>query len=77
MLYNNLYGSGTGGFTNDFRVKYEISDDVLVETVTGDRITFGEDFIVLPLYAITERGVRFRMSPFPRYFLEMYIVAPI
>lgn len=37
-------------------MKYEIPDDVLVERVTGDRITFGAYFISLPLYAITGGG---------------------
>lgn len=48
-----------------------------MERVTGDRITFGEDFIILLLYAITERRVRFPMSPFLQYFLELYNLAPI
>ncbi|KAF7151064.1 hypothetical protein RHSIM_Rhsim02G0086800 [Rhododendron simsii] len=52
-------------------MKYSIPDDVQVERVTTDRIPFGEDFIVLPLFAITwGGGVRFPMSPFLRYFLE-------
>lgn len=57
MPYTNFYGDGPGGFTNEFREKYEISEDVLVERVTGDRITFGADYITLPLFAITEGGV--------------------
>lgn len=56
MPYNHLYGDGLGGFTDAFRAKYQIPDDVLVERVTGDRVTFGEDFIIFPLYAITEGG---------------------
>jgi hypothetical protein len=77
MPYTKYFGNGPGGFTNEFREKYAIPDDVLVERVTGDRILFGEDFIVLPLYAITEGGVRFPMSPFLRYFLDEYKIAPI
>ncbi|KAF7127284.1 hypothetical protein RHSIM_Rhsim11G0017200 [Rhododendron simsii] len=57
MPYNHLYNDGLGGFTDGFQVKYEISDDVLVGRVTGEKITFGEDFIILPLYTITEGGV--------------------
>ncbi|KAF7144626.1 hypothetical protein RHSIM_Rhsim04G0140000 [Rhododendron simsii] len=56
MPYNHFYGDGPGGFTEQFRTKYSILDDVLVEGVTTDRIPFGEDFIVLPLFAITEGG---------------------
>lgn len=77
MPYEHFYGDGLGGFTENFRVKYQIPDDVMVDRVTGDRITFGEDFIILPLFAITEGGVRFPMSPFLRYFLSDYHLAPI
>ncbi|KAF7143717.1 hypothetical protein RHSIM_Rhsim05G0105000 [Rhododendron simsii] len=56
MPYNHLYGDGPGGFKDEFAVKYEILDDILVERVTGDQITFGADFIILPLYAITGGG---------------------
>ncbi|KAF7144307.1 hypothetical protein RHSIM_Rhsim05G0054300 [Rhododendron simsii] len=48
MPYNHFYGDGPGGFTEQFREKYSIPDDVLVERVSTDRVTFGEDFIVLP-----------------------------
>ncbi|KAF7145277.1 hypothetical protein RHSIM_Rhsim04G0047800 [Rhododendron simsii] len=54
MPYSHFYGDGRGGFTKQFRRKYSIPDDVLVERVTADRIPFGEDFIVLPLFTITE-----------------------
>ncbi|KAF7120213.1 hypothetical protein RHSIM_Rhsim13G0002100 [Rhododendron simsii] len=77
MPYNHFYGDGPGGFTEQFREKYSIPDDVLVERVSTDRVTFGEDFIVLPLFAITEGGVRFPLSPFLRYFLSDYKLAPI
>lgn len=77
MPYNHFYGDGPGGFTDQFRVKYSIPDDVQVERVTADRVTFGEDFIILPLFAIIEGGVRFPMSPFLRYFLASYNLAPI
>ncbi|KAF7120456.1 hypothetical protein RHSIM_Rhsim13G0128400 [Rhododendron simsii] len=81
MPYNHFYGDGYGGFTEQFRTKYSIPDDVLVERVSTDQIPFGEDFIVLPLFAITEGGggggVRFPMSPFLRYFLVDYKLAPI
>ncbi|KAF7133301.1 hypothetical protein RHSIM_Rhsim09G0075400 [Rhododendron simsii] len=77
MPYNHFYGDGPGGFTEQFRTKYSIPDDVLVERVSTDRVTFGEDFIVLPLFAITEGGVRFPLSPFLRYFLLDYKLAPI
>ncbi|KAF7139874.1 hypothetical protein RHSIM_Rhsim06G0114000 [Rhododendron simsii] len=56
MPYDHFYGDGPGGFTEQFRTKYSIPDDVLVERVTTDRIPFGEDFIVLPLFSITEGG---------------------
>ncbi|KAF7129323.1 hypothetical protein RHSIM_Rhsim10G0118900 [Rhododendron simsii] len=81
MPYNHLYGNGPGGFKDEFRVKYKIPDDVLVERVTGDRISFSTNFVIVPLYAITGEGggggVRFPMSPFLRYFLESYNLAPI
>ncbi|KAF7147517.1 hypothetical protein RHSIM_Rhsim03G0108900 [Rhododendron simsii] len=77
MLYNKFYGDGPGGFTKEFRTKYSIPDDVLVERVSGDRISFCDDFIIIPLFAITEGGVRFPMSPFLRYFLLDYNFAPI
>ncbi|KAF7153986.1 hypothetical protein RHSIM_Rhsim01G0093200 [Rhododendron simsii] len=77
MPYSKFYGDGPGGFTKEFRAKYSIPEDVLVERVSGDRISFGEDFIILPLFAITEGGVRFPMSPFLRYFLSDYNLAPI
>lgn len=77
MSYNHFYDDGPGGFTNEFRVKYEIPDDVLVERVTDDRITFGADFIILLPYAITEGGVRFPRSPFLRCFLDSYNLVPI
>ncbi|KAF7144992.1 hypothetical protein RHSIM_Rhsim04G0229500 [Rhododendron simsii] len=54
MPYSKFYGDGLGGFTKEFRAKYSIPEDVLVERVFGDRISFDEDFIVLPLFAITE-----------------------
>ncbi|KAI8568108.1 hypothetical protein RHMOL_Rhmol02G0171500 [Rhododendron molle] len=56
MPYNNFYGDGPGVFTEEFRMKYSIPDDVLVERVTTNRIPFGEEFIVLPLFAIIEGG---------------------
>ncbi|KAF7145037.1 hypothetical protein RHSIM_Rhsim04G0129500 [Rhododendron simsii] len=77
MPYSNFYGDGLGGFTKEFREKYSIPEDVLVERVFGDRISFGGDFIILPLFAITEGGVKFPMSPFLRYFLSDYNLAPI
>ncbi|KAF7151722.1 hypothetical protein RHSIM_Rhsim02G0192500 [Rhododendron simsii] len=77
MPYNHFYSNGPGGFTEKFRTEYSIPDDVLVDRVSTDRIPFGEDFIVLPLFAITEGGVRFPVSPFLRYFLSDYKLAPI
>ncbi|KAF7145187.1 hypothetical protein RHSIM_Rhsim04G0192000 [Rhododendron simsii] len=77
MPYSHFYGDGPGGFTEQFRTKYSIPDGVLVERVTTDRIPFGEDFIMLPLFSITEGGVRFPMSPFLYYFLADYKLAPI
>ncbi|KAI8546920.1 hypothetical protein RHMOL_Rhmol07G0156800 [Rhododendron molle] len=77
MPYTHFYDDGPGGFTATFRAKYDMPDDVLVERVTGERIPFGADFIVLPLYPITEGGVRFPMSPFLRYFMSSYNLAPI
>lgn len=47
-----------------------------MERVTGDRITFGADYITLPLFAITEGGVQFPMSHFLRYFLSEYNPTP-
>lgn len=76
MMYANFYDEGPGGFSDEFRERYEISSDVLVERVTGDRITFGVDFITLPLFAIIEGGVRFPMSHFFRYFLSSYNLMP-
>ncbi|KAF7147982.1 hypothetical protein RHSIM_Rhsim03G0059200 [Rhododendron simsii] len=77
MPYNNFYGDGPRGFTKEFRTKYSIPNDVLVERVSGDKISFGDDFIILPLFAITEGGVRFPMSPFLCYFLSDYNLGPI
>ncbi|KAF7146076.1 hypothetical protein RHSIM_Rhsim04G0042900 [Rhododendron simsii] len=54
--YNHFYCDGPRGFTEQFRTQYLIPDDVLVERVSTDRIPFGQDFIVLPLFAITEGG---------------------
>ncbi|KAF7138835.1 hypothetical protein RHSIM_Rhsim07G0158000 [Rhododendron simsii] len=53
MSYNNFYGDGPRGFIEEFWVKYSILDDVLVERVTTDRISFGDGFIILPLFVIT------------------------
>lgn len=75
-MYANFYDEGPGGFSDEFRERFEISSDVLVERVTGDRITFGVDFITLPLFAIIEGGVRFPMSHFFRYFLSSYNLMP-
>lgn len=76
MPYTNFYDDGPGGFTNKFWENFEILEDVLVEKVTGDRITLGTDFITLPLFAIIEGGVRFSMSHFLRYFLSSYNLMP-
>ncbi|KAF7143681.1 hypothetical protein RHSIM_Rhsim05G0097200 [Rhododendron simsii] len=56
MPYNIFYGDGPAGFTEEFRVKFSIPDDGLIERVTTDMISFCDDFIVLPLSAITEGG---------------------
>ncbi|KAF7141440.1 hypothetical protein RHSIM_Rhsim06G0145900 [Rhododendron simsii] len=56
MPYNNFYGDGPRGFTEEFRMKYSIPDNVQVERVTTDRIPFGKDFIILPLFAFIEGG---------------------
>lgn len=76
MPYSRLYGLGPGGFTKSFRRKYEIPDDVVVEAYTGSRLTYGEDFILLPLLAITEGGVRFPIHAFIRQFLHCYKLVP-
>ncbi|KAF7153042.1 hypothetical protein RHSIM_Rhsim01G0168800 [Rhododendron simsii] len=67
MPYTNFYDDGPGGFTNKFWENFEILEDVLVEKVTGDRITLGTDFITLPLFAIIEGGVR--NPTYDKYYL--------
>ena len=76
MPYSRFYGLGPGGFTKAFRRKYKIPDDVSVERYTEHRLTYGEDFILLPLFAITEGGVRFPFHPLIRQFLNCYKLVP-
>jgi hypothetical protein len=76
MPYSHFYGDGPGGFTEAFREKYQIPDDVVVERYDESRLTFGEDFILLPLLAITEGGVRFPFNSFIREFFDCYKLVP-
>lgn len=64
MPYTHFYHDGPRGFTNEFRERYQIFDNVVVERYTEPRFTYVEDFIILPLLIIIEGGVQFPMNPF-------------
>lgn len=72
MSYVHFYGDGLGGFTNEFRERHQIPDDVLVERYTKLRFTYEEDFRIFPLFALTEGGVRFPLNPFYLHFFDSY-----
>lgn len=57
------YVSGAPGVWDEFRRKYQIPDDVVVEPYTEGRLTYSKDFIILPLIAITEGGCVFPFTP--------------
>ena len=55
-----------------FRYTHYVPGDVRLELVTGDRLTFGEDFITVPLMAFVEGGLTFPLHKVFREFLHHF-----
>jgi len=77
MPYTQFYHLDGVHFTMEFHKKYNIPEDVVLERVPElGRVTWGDDFTVVPLFAITEGGLRFPFHPLIREFLFEFRIAP-
>lgn len=70
MPYAHFYENGPDGFIDEFRGKYNIPADILMEKYTENRFTYMDESIILPLFSITEGGIRFSFPYFIWYFLS-------
>ena len=59
----------------DFDKNFHISADVKLALVE-DRVTFGKDYIIVPLMAIVKGGLRFPMTGLLRSFFSYFGLTP-
>lgn len=60
----------------EFRQQYQILEDVEIELHFGDRIHYGDDYITVPLMAITEGVLRSPFTRLVRQLLYYYDLTP-
>lgn len=70
------YISKAKGELEEFRRKYQILDDIIVEPFKEERLVFLVDYVIFPLIAITEGRVQFPFHPFLRGYLAQYELTP-
>ena len=61
----------------EFRRSHHVPYDVRLELVRGNRITFGPDFITVPLMALTEGGLTFPIHRVLREFFFRFNLTPV